>query len=714
MSRFTDGYWRDLSENRGHLVAGYDSVTGVKRRLVTDTEGRLKTVSTGLDPSGGVIEYPANGTAFITTTALGAGVQFQSAWLDARNYTQVQTQVLASHDGTMLFEFGTDSGGTDIIRSLTVPYVASDGYRLFGAPVFSDYIRYSFTNNALVIQTDFFYSTRFYNTAQSPQQLAVDAFVSPAMISSLSRSVITALDPNGLYVNAQADLKGHLIVDSGKNTGYNERLSMTITPLIEVNHNYGIAVNPQHATTVILPGGTVTSPETGVARLENDGTAGGAANIKLKRQLRFTAGSHYEARSICKFYANTPSSLVVFVLGGSETSWSFAHFLGAFGVLKLKDGKQNIATFEVTTAATTAAAATVTLNGVPYTANLTNAGGDKNFTAFEIAHRVNPLYQPDPALPLYDPVFYLPYGDWLVESVGDTVYFLSQNLDARNGTYSFTHVDALCTATQTRVGVATDTSEFIAQADWNGNSHMVTDLNPLVWNVYSILWSSQRVVFGVVSSISGEIETVHTMDVANTETIVDTPTSFAQHLVVEVAGFGGLGAVTLDTAGTTVLKYEGIEGTILVPTQSISVTKTGITTERVLMALNARCVVNNEPNEADFQLSRIFVTQSTGNKTAIIKIILNPTTLSADSTADYVDWQFVNETSSLILFDTNSLTYTGGQELLSFAIAVDAGLDFDFTGSLNINIAPDDIVIVTAQSSNATDIDMTILCRENP
>jgi hypothetical protein len=140
-------------------------------------------------------------TAFKTTTLLASGATFDSGVLDAGGRTQVQTEINASHDGTIDIEFCSDAAGTDIIRSLSIPYTAADGYQFFAAPAFGNYIRYQFTNNAGVTQTDFYYTTKFLTTGLSPQLLTTTAFIAEAMVAHLGRNIIVGQNVGGTYKN---------------------------------------------------------------------------------------------------------------------------------------------------------------------------------------------------------------------------------------------------------------------------------------------------------------------------------------------------------------------------------------------------------------------------------------------------------------------------------------------------------------------------------
>ena len=127
--------------------------------------------------------------AFVTTATVAAAATFSSGILDTTGYTQVQTEILSDKDGTLGITFYADAGGTDIVRSLSIPYVAAEGYQFFSAPIFVNYIKYEFTNTEGTDTTDFYYTTKLNSCALSPQLLRTDAYVSPKMVASLTRSV---------------------------------------------------------------------------------------------------------------------------------------------------------------------------------------------------------------------------------------------------------------------------------------------------------------------------------------------------------------------------------------------------------------------------------------------------------------------------------------------------------------------------------------------
>ena len=122
------------------------------------------------------------------------------------------------------------------MRTLIIPYVGGSGYLTFAAPAFTPYIEYRFTADEAG-QAEFYYDTKFLTTALSAQVLGVSAFISPAMTTSLTRSVLVGqTSATGTFQNLTVDeIAGH-------RTLFDELIVSERTPLIEINSALGISV----------------------------------------------------------------------------------------------------------------------------------------------------------------------------------------------------------------------------------------------------------------------------------------------------------------------------------------------------------------------------------------------------------------------------------------------------------------------------------------
>ena len=163
----------------------------------------VKSLTAGANPLGAYINTPASGLAFSTTALLGNGATYSSGYLDARNFNQVQTQVLSDKNGTIVINFASDSVGSDIVRTLTIPYIGGSGFKMFSAPAFSPYVEYNFTCDEAG-QADFYFDTKFLTTSLSGQVLGMEDFISSGMVANLGRNVQVGLTPAGTYTNLPA------------------------------------------------------------------------------------------------------------------------------------------------------------------------------------------------------------------------------------------------------------------------------------------------------------------------------------------------------------------------------------------------------------------------------------------------------------------------------------------------------------------------------
>jgi hypothetical protein len=141
---------------------------------------------------------PSTGaTGFRTSALLNDGVSYVSNVLDIMEATQIDTRVVADQDGTMTFDFLAEDK-TTVLRTLTVPYVAADGFQLYSAPAFTPYVRYTFLNDSGVNQSGpFYFETKILTTALSPQVLRLDGNLFDSMVASVDRSVLAGKELGG-------------------------------------------------------------------------------------------------------------------------------------------------------------------------------------------------------------------------------------------------------------------------------------------------------------------------------------------------------------------------------------------------------------------------------------------------------------------------------------------------------------------------------------
>ena len=279
-------------------------------------------------------------TAFVTTTILEAGPPtnnaFDSGMLDADGYSQVQTEINASSDGTIIIEFCSDAAGVDVVRSLSIPYVAANGYQFFSAPAFVNFIRYQFVNTG-ADQTEFYYTTKFLTTAISPQLLTTNAFIAEAMVASLGRNLLVGQNDGGQFKNVRIDNQQHLEVNaSNPKTAYDELPVAQYSPVAQISFPYNI--NTDIVSVTETAGGTVAQA-TNMAVLNTSATTASSATVTSIGQIPFRPGQGHIARLSCLFDGvPTSTGYMGIGIGDADNGFGFLLDSAAFNISYRTDG----------------------------------------------------------------------------------------------------------------------------------------------------------------------------------------------------------------------------------------------------------------------------------------------------------------------------------------------------------------------------------------
>jgi hypothetical protein len=167
----------------------------------TDVDPLLgKTIPKLLNPDGTYSEKTNQTLIFSTNALLTNGQTYDSTVLSLGGYTQVQTDILSNKNGTITIDFIRDAAGTDILRTLTIPYLGGSGFKMFSAPAFTPYVQYKFTCDETG-QTDFYFDTKAMTGSLSGQVLGLDDFISTSMVANLGRNLIVGQDSSGSFEN---------------------------------------------------------------------------------------------------------------------------------------------------------------------------------------------------------------------------------------------------------------------------------------------------------------------------------------------------------------------------------------------------------------------------------------------------------------------------------------------------------------------------------
>lgn len=199
-----------MAENK---IRGAGSAEYLNTNKVATTAGEVhnqvvEVTSIGAD--GELTRAVSRGLAFSTNTQLAGNEIYSSEVLSLLGYTQVHTSIKSDVAGDLKISFLRDAEGTDPLRTLTIPYNAGSGFKMYAAPAFTPYVKYTFINGS-VATSGFYFDTKFTTEAISGQLLDLTSFVSDAMVAPLTRSILTGKDNQyGQYNNVEVDTHGHL------------------------------------------------------------------------------------------------------------------------------------------------------------------------------------------------------------------------------------------------------------------------------------------------------------------------------------------------------------------------------------------------------------------------------------------------------------------------------------------------------------------------
>lgn len=270
---------------------------------------------------------------FETTDLLTNGQTYDSGVLSLVGYTQVQTSILSNIDGTIVINFIQDAAGTDVLRTLTIPYVGGSGYQFFAAPAFTPYVRYRFTADQAG-QTDFYYSTKFLVNALSPQILSAEAFISPLMTANLNRSILVGRTSGGYYNNVDLDPVTNALNVALPLSAFGELEVVNPTPVVQTDFIYN--VNTDMVSTTTTGSGTITQADS-MAVLQTTAATTSSAKIETKRFLKYRPGQGCHVRGTALFTTGVAGSEQLFGCGDDQNGLFFGFDGASFGIMSRYD-----------------------------------------------------------------------------------------------------------------------------------------------------------------------------------------------------------------------------------------------------------------------------------------------------------------------------------------------------------------------------------------
>ncbi|MHB1953402.1 MAG: hypothetical protein ACYCOU_06595 [Sulfobacillus sp.] len=374
-----------------------------------------------------------------------------------------------------------------------------------------------------------------------------------------------------------------------------------------------------------------------------------------------------------------------------------------FGICHRQNQLAQVMQLTITTAATASGTATVTLPGfispTTVTIPLTNAGGNIQFTAYQIATQAS-------------------YPTWYVRNIGNTVEFVYNHAGGLVGTASFSPGTSGAAANFSVIttGIA-PVDTFIPQSIWNidpmnGTGPSGSILDPSKGNVYQICYQwlgFGDIVLFIEAQSSGIIQAVHHIAYANSNTIpsMQIPHGACRYFV---ENYNATATIGLVKGSSTAAFIEGESRIIgMVPSFSIGNTKNTASTptETVIISIANRDQFNGYTNQTDTILTSLTVS-STGGAAVIVRLYQNPSSIGGNTTTNFVDWIPVDRYSSVV-YDTTATTVSGGQLVYQVTNTAGSSTVIDIS-SLALKFYRRQVLVVTAaaQSGGQTGTPVTV------
>ena len=463
-------------------------------------------------------------------------------------------------------------------------------------------------------------------------------------------------------------------------TAFGELSVAEPTPVVQVSAQYGVT---DEMMSIVSAGGTTSNGEslfktsTGINPL-------GLSSLNTRKQLAYKPGQGALARFTALFTQGVNNSLQAAGLINSEDAFAFGYFdIGgasdnAFGVIYSTGGKVEHQELTITTASSAIENATVTVNGVGYTVPLTNAGGDANITATEIANSLssqvaNFLFSANTT-----------GGVSIVSSI--------DLIPEANAAYTFTSGTAAGAWVQ-QVAGAGPNIQLIKQTDWNRNK-MLTDggdefiLDPTKGNVYSI--SIQYLGFGdinfhIENPTTGEPVLVHQIEYANQNITpsVSNPTFRIGWLARNLGNTSDLSVKGASASGF----IEGKNIIDTLPRAVESVTTTVGTAQENVITIRNRFHFGDKVNRSDI-VPLLLSMGTEGAKGAFFRLTANSTF------ATPLNFSYIDEQSSVAEVATDQTVVSGGRFIASFLVTQQGKIVS--SNDFKTRIFPDDELTLSA------------------
>lgn len=370
---------------------------------------------------------------------------------------------------------------------------------------------------------------------------------------------------------------------------------------IQATSIYGLV--PANFRTFTTLSGTA-GVENRLFKVSTGTTQFGYGAIQSFRSINYQAGQGVLARFSGIFESNVANSWQGIGLISIGDELSFGYNGTTFGIWHRRNGLAEVRTITISTGAGGAETLTLTLNSVAYSIPITS--GTTSHNAYEIAAWLNANQ-----------------SVWTADQIGATVIISALSDGAKSGTYTYSSSGTGAGSIAQNTAGVTKTSDFIAQADWNGVS--LSTFDPSKGNLYKIKYQYLGfgdVEFSILNPTTGIFSLVHTIKYSNlnTELSLGNPSLRVGMYVASIGSTTDLVVKSASFAGF----IQGEEESTRNP-RATKFTQTVTSSFTNIITLRNRKTYNGYVNQSEIEPRRLSVSsESTKNVEIELRSMVTP------------------------------------------------------------------------------------------
>lgn len=462
---------------------------------------------------------------------------------------------------------------------------------------------------------------------------------------------------------------------------FGEQITAHKTPVIQISNRY--RRDPSVISDIEVfeaTGGTADNSEN-LFRCQNGVSVGGYSVIRSNNTLNYKPGQGVEAQFTASFTTGVALSLQFGGMFSISETLAFGYDGVDFSCLHSYGGVAEIQLITVT--ATGAGTTTVTLDGDAV--GITTTAGSVQLVAEELRAG---LFA-DATLT----------AKWRFEQIDDKVYCVAKAVEPKAGAMTVTGAST-CTIVE-QIGGLAKTDNHTTQASWNVTTTPFVGFDPTQLNLYKVQFGYLGIAninYSIYNPLIGEWVLVHRVKWASDNTVT--------HIGMPDLKIGWTSA-SLGASGTN-LTVQGASASLMLEgdevltndVHAVEAEQASVgTTSIPVLELKNRIVFGKMFNLGKIKPLRLSI-DNDHTKGAIVEMFISPTLTGT------TNYQFVDENTSIAVYDTSATGYSGGKFIDGFAIGAGEGKTIDLDKVLP-DLLPDETLTVVARTVSGTGATIT-------